>query len=171
MTINYTPIVNIGGNWVLTPGGSTILYAEPNMAISNYVWYVNDVLRQQGRNADSLILNDVQSNLDVRLLSTSTKGCTATSWITVSANLGIDEVDGLQAVVYPNPTSRFLNIESAEGISEANVYNAVGQQVIVRSGNGSHLQLDLGNLTAGSYSLRILSHDGQQTVRKFIVHK
>lgn len=171
LTINYSPVVNITGNWVLAPGDNTILYAEPDMAISNYAWYVNDVLTQQGRTADSLILNNVQSNLDVRLQSTSTKGCSSTSWITVSANVGIDEVDGLQAVVYPNPTSRYLHIESAEGISEAIVYNAVGQQVIVRSGEGTHLQLDLGNLGAGSYSLRIMGRDGQQTVRKFIVNK
>jgi len=171
LTINYSPVVNITGNWVINPGDSTVLYAEPDMAINNYVWYVNDVLTQQGRTADSLILRNVQSNLDVRLESTSTKGCSSTSWISVSANVGIDDVDGLQAVVYPNPTSRYLHIESEGGISEAIVYNAVGQQVIVQSGNGNHMQLDLGSLGAGIYSLRIMGHDGLQTVRKFIVNK
>lgn len=173
LTINYTPVVNILGEWVLTPGDSTILYAAPDMAISNYAWYVNNETtpRVQGRNADSLILRDVHGNNDVRLLSTSTKGCTATSWITVTANVGIDAIDGLQASVYPNPTARYLNIESAEGIDEVTVYNTVGQQVIVRNGNGNSLQLDLGSLAAGNYSLRIVGIDGQQTTRKFIVNK
>ncbi len=173
LTINYTPVVNILGEWVVNPGDSTILYADPNMKINNYAWYVNEETtpRAQGRNADSLILRDINGNLDVRLLSTSTAGCTSTSWIAISANVGIDAIDEFQANIYPNPTSRYLNIESAEGISEVIIYNAVGQQVIVRSVNDSHLQLDLGSLAAGNYSLRIVGRDGQQTTRKFIVNK
>ena len=107
----------------------------------------------------------------MRLDVVSTKNCPATSWITVTATLGIDDINALQANLYPNPTSRFLNIESPETISLVEVFNTVGQQVILCQANSNSLQLDLGSLATGSYTLRILGENGQQTTRRFIVNK
>ena len=56
-------------------------------------------------------------------------------------------------------------------MKEAVVYNTVGQQVLRQSVNGNSAVLDLGNLVPGSYSLRIVSQNGDQTTRKFIVNK
>ena len=85
--------------------------------------------------------------------------------------MGIDDVDGLNVNLYPNPTSRYLNVESAEGISTVVVYNTIGQQVIRRDINATAAQLDLGNLAVGTYTLQILSANGEQATRKFIVNK
>jgi hypothetical protein len=85
--------------------------------------------------------------------------------------VGIDDVEGLNVNLYPNPTSRYLNVESAEGISEVVVYNVIGQQVIRREVNANATQLDLGALVAGNYTLQIRSANGEQTTRKFIVNK
>ncbi len=170
LTVNYTPVVNILGEWNLEPGQSTVLKASPDMTIKQYKWYVNSESTPRST-ADSLVLANVNSNTDVRLTSTSTKNCTATSWITVTATVGIDDVDALSVNLYPNPTSRFLTVESAEGISEVVIYNGIGQQVISRRNEGNSLQLDLGSLAAGSYTLRIVGNDNHQTTRKFIVNK
>ena len=171
LTINYTPVVNIEGDWVLNPHESTVLRAVPNMAISNYAWYVNGQLRGQGQKLDSLVLNDVTGNIDVNLRSTSTKNCTANNWLTVTANVGIDDVDLLQANIYPTPTARYLNIESAEPMSQVVIFNSVGQQVLSRNTEGNSLVLDLGQMATGSYTLRIMGVDGKQSIRKFIINK
>ena len=173
LTIHYTPAVDITGKWVLTPGESTMLRAVADMPISNYAWYVNNEAspRAQGAHADSLELTNVTANTDVHLISTSTEGCVANNWLTISATVGIDDFDNLQANLYPNPTDRFLTIESAAGISQVEIYNTVGQKVLERRGNSELMQLDLGNLTSGTYSLRITGADGQQTHRKIIVNK
>ena len=174
LTVNKTPVINIEGRWVLEPGDSTLLKAVPaegSDAISNYKWYVDDVLTQSGANADSLLLENVQSNTEVRLESKSVKNCTAINWLTVTANVGIDEVETLQVNIYPNPASRYLNIESAETLGEVVIYNALGQQAVRRTVGGNAVQLDLGHLATGTYTLRINGADGSLTTRKIIVNK
>lgn len=174
LTIYKTPTVDIQGKWMLEPGESTVLTAVPSVdsdPISSYKWFVDDV---QASTTETLELNNVTKNTDVRLESTATHGslkCIALNWITVTSNLSIDEVEALHVNIYPNPASRFLNIESAEGISEVVIYNTVGQQVMSRTANSDAIQLDLGNLANGNYTMRIVGNDGNQTTRKFIINK
>ena len=171
LTVHYSPVVDIIGEWMLSPGDSTLLVAVPTSGsdeVASYKWYVNDTLRS---NTDSLQLPPVWKNTDVRLLSTSKHNCVDTNWITVTANLGVDEVETLQVNIYPNPASRYINIESAEVMASIVVYNAVGQQVMLHTVNGTGATLDLGALATGSYTLRIVGTDGSLTTRKFIVNK
>lgn len=171
LTINKTPVINVTGEWMLEPGQSTVLKAVPTEGsdpISSYKWYIGSTVRST---ADSLVLENVNNNTDIKLESKSNKNCTATNWITVTATVGIDEVEALQVNIYPNPASRYLNIESAEAMAEVVLYNAVGQKVVSRQINGNAIQLDLGNLATGTYTLRINGADGSLTTRKVIVNK
>lgn len=171
LTINKTPAIDITGEWMLQPGESTVLKAVPSAdsdPISSYKWYIGSAIQSS---TDSLVLENVTTNTDIRLESTSTKNCTATNWITVTANVGIDQVETLQVNIYPNPASRYLNIESAEAMAEVMIYNAVGQQVVNRSVNGTSVRLDLGSLATGTYTMHISGMDGNVTTRKFIVNK
>ena len=171
LTVNYKPTVDIVGDWMLEPGESTILVAVPDASsdeIASFKWFVNDTLRSS---TDSLQLASVWTNTDVRLESTTTKQCISTNWITVTANLGVDEVEALQVNIYPNPASRYLHIESADVMADIVVYNAVGQEVILHTVNGTGATLDLGALATGNYTLRIVGIDGSMTTRKFIVNK
>ena len=177
LTIYQTPSVIIEGEWMLQPGESTVLRAIPtedsDPINGGYKWFV-DGNSTAASTADSLELNNVQKNTEIRLESTAkhgSLGCTAVDWITVTANVGIDAVDQTSVNIYPNPASRFLNIVSEQQLSQINVYNEVGQQVIVRNVEGNSLQLDLNQLPTGSYTLGITAADGSQAVRKFIVNK
>lgn len=172
LTVNYTPEVSIEGNWHLNPevSSSTVLRIVDNPADHNtYKWFKNNEATPFST-ADSVTVT-VTDNTDIHLQSTSNKGCTADNWLTITLNVGIDDVDGLNVNLYPNPTSRYLNVESAEGISTVVVYNTIGQQVIRRDINATAAQLDLGNLAVGTYTLQILSANGEQATRKFIVNK
>ena len=172
LTINKTPVINIEGNWMLHPHESTTLKAVPTpesdpIRTNGYKWTWNDNVVM-----DSVVtIEDVTENLDIRLESTSTKNCTAINWITITANVGIDEVEALQVNIYPNPASRYINVESAEAMTDVVIYNAVGQQILHRDVDGNHVQLDLGGLAAGTYTLRINGAEDVQTTRKFIVNK
>jgi len=172
LTVNYTPEVTIEGNWHLHPNTTNVanLKVVDNPADHNtYKWFKNNEANPFST-ADSVSVT-VDANTDIHLESTSNKGCTANNWITITYTVGIDDVEGLNVNLYPNPTSRYLNVESAEGISEVVVYNVIGQQVIRREVNANATQLDLGALVAGNYTLQIRSANGEQTTRKFIVNK
>ena len=110
-------------------------------------------------------------NIDVHLVTTSNKNCVANNWVTITSNVGIDEVENLKANIYPNPTARILNIESAEAIREVVIFNMIGQQVLSTNGNSNEMHLDLGNLANGQYTLRITSVNGDQITRKISVSK
>lgn len=176
LTVHNTPAVTIEGNWHLHPdvSNTAVLTIVSDPTENNtYKWFKNNETTPFST-ADSVSVT-VNANTDIRLETTGhfadNHVCVANNWITISYNLGIDNVDGLNVNLYPNPTSRFLNVESAEGISEVVVYNAIGQQVIRRDVNASATQLDLGNLAIGNYTLQIRSANGEQTTRKFIVNK
>lgn len=173
LVINYTPEVTITGDWHVQPGETAHLKAVYNNSDHpTFQWYKNNVAvpASQGGTRDSLNVTGT-SNTDIRLETTSNKGCMATNWITVTFHVGIDDVESLNVNLYPNPASRFVNVESADVISEVEVYNTLGQQVIRRNVNAASVQLDLGALTVGTYTLRIVSANGDQATRKFIVNK
>ena len=173
LTINKNPEVHIEGNWHVLPGETAHLKAVYNAADHpTFQWYKNEVAipASQGGKSDSIDVKE-NTNTDIRLEATSRNGCVTNNWITVTFHVGIDEVENLQVNIYPNPASRFLNIESAEAISSVVIYNAIGQQVIARTVNGNATQLDLSNLAVGAYTMAIRSSNGEQAMRKFIVNK
>lgn len=173
LTINRNPEVHIEGDWHVLPGETAHLKAVYNNSDHpTFQWYKNEVAipASQGGKADSLDVTE-STNTDIRLETTSNKGCVTNNWITITYHVGIDEAENLQVNIYPNPASRYINIESADAISQVVVYNAIGQQVIARTVNANATQLDLGNLAVGAYTMAIISANGDQATRKFIVNK
>ena len=172
LTVNHTPVVSIEGNWHLHPSTGSVAHLTivDNPADNNtYKWFKNN--ETTPFSTEKTISETVSENTDIHLETTSDKGCTANNWITITYTVGIDEADDINVNLYPNPASRYLNVESSEGISEVIVYNAIGQQVIRRDVNATATQLDLGALAVGNYTLQIRSLNGEQTSRKFIVNK
>lgn len=80
---------------------------------------------------------------------------------------GVGEL-GQTLKVYPNPTSSFLNIEG-EGMTNVEVYNAMGQRVMMVETNDNAIQLNTANLSNGMYVVRIYANDGTVLNRTFSV--
>lgn len=176
LTINKTPEVTITGNWVLEPNETATLKAVCADNSVHYDWYKNGVIMSENHDKDSIsITPNGEENIDIHLTTTKNfsggNKCTANNWITITTNVGIDNVENMLVNIYPNPTSRMLNLQSADGISEVVIYNTVGQQVMLRKGSSDLMQLDLGNLATGSYTLRITAANGEQATRKINVIK
>ena len=173
LTINNNPEVRIEGNWHVNPGETAHLTAVYNTADHpTFQWYKNEVAipASQGGKSDAIDVTE-NTNTDIRLETTSDKGCVTNNWITVTFHVGIDDVENLQVNIYPNPASRFINIVSDDAINTVVIYNAIGQQVITRTVDDNATMLDLGNLTTGAYTMVILSANGDRATRKFIVNK
>lgn len=76
--------------------------------------------------------------------------------------LGLD--DGISLEVYPNPTRDFVNIQSEREVN-IQLINLRGQTI--QSAKGQSLRLDLQNLSAGTYLLKI--SDGESTTTRRII--
>lgn len=80
---------------------------------------------------------------------------------------GVNELE-TSVKLYPNPTSGVLNIEG-EGMSNIEVYNAVGQRVMMQEANDSSVQIHTEALNNGVYFIRIHANDGTVLNRTFSV--
>ena len=80
---------------------------------------------------------------------------------------GVDEL-GNNVRLYPNPTANVLNVEG-EGMSSLEVYNTVGQRVMMMEVSGNKTQINTESLNNGIYFLRIHANDGTVLNRTFSV--
>jgi hypothetical protein len=60
---------------------------------------------------------------------------------------------------YPNPVKDVLNISNATTISKVQVVNLLGQEMIVKSMNDTQGQIDMSQLGAGTYLVKLTSDD------------
>lgn len=172
LTINKTPESQIKGDWMLEPGGSTTLTAYSPVSGLVYTWYKDGVMQPGNPETFDVSDNGNHDNIDIMMTASNGNGCPDSNFITVTfTNIGIEDAEGVDVSIYPNPASRIVNLRTAEAIASVSVYNAIGQQVMLREGNGNSMQLDLYSLANGHYTMRIVTTDGRVANRKFIVNK
>jgi hypothetical protein len=87
--------------------------------------------------------------------------------VTVQVQLGIDDFNTIKISYSPNPVTNFLDVKSNEILKSVSIMNALGQIVYFKNFNNTDLQLDLANLSTGSYFVKVQS-DERQNVFKII---
>jgi len=69
--------------------------------------------------------------------------------------------------IYPNPTNSNITV-SGENISLVEVYNICGQKVISLETKTSSVNVNMSELTAGVYMVKIVDNNGNATVNKIV---
>jgi plastocyanin len=90
--------------------------------------------------------------------------------ITVEAiGVGLEEYNQLEIDVFPNPSSDFLNVNLEEAVLEANILSLDMKVIssISVSGFEKQIQIDLDQLTQGSYFIQIRTTSGK-AIRRFL---
>lgn len=85
------------------------------------------------------------------------------------ANYAVEENDGPQVSLFPNPAHGVITVK-AERLIDVTVYNLTGQQVECRHANGDELEVDLTGMKAGVYYLQINTENCHQ-VKKVVLMK
>lgn len=162
---NFIPQINI------QPG--QVLFEPINpLAGLSYTWNFGDGTPEITQNSPVHIY---ASNGNYVVKMTSFNGCLyhdTTLTINVDLLTGIKRVHGLEATIdiYPNPAQDILNIEIRDKDIKMNgiaVYNSIGQTVFQQTMlNTTKQQISLGNLSAGSYIIHIITPNGI-TYRRF----
>ena len=91
--------------------------------------------------------------------------------ITPTFFVGIDEHSLASKVnVYPNPADEYINV-AVDGldIESITLHNAMGQIIATRGGNLSITQLDLADLSPGTYFVAVKTTNGQAISKPLIV--
>ncbi|MEM6261473.1 MAG: T9SS type A sorting domain-containing protein [Bacteroidota bacterium] len=79
------------------------------------------------------------------------------------ATVGIEDLIELGLSYYPNPVQNILHIEAAARIQQIEVFNLVGQPVMM--GNAGETSVDLSGLTTGMYLVRVRADGATGTFR------
>ena len=85
--------------------------------------------------------------------------------VTVQVQLGIDDFNTIKIFFSPNPVINFLYVKSNEILKSVSIINALGQIMFSKNFNNTDLQLDLSNLSAGSYFVKVQSDEKQNTFK------
>lgn len=151
-TVTVTPIpvtVVTPATVTICKGQSTVLTASGG---TTYVWSTG------GTNATETVNPTATTTYSVIAFNGSCMGNTATATVTVSPCLSIDEqaVENL-VVLYPNPSSGFINIEIGELKSDnfrVHIFNSIGEIVQIISLNdfsNNRYIVDLNSKANGLY--------------------
>lgn len=95
-------------------------------------------------------------------------GAEVSHLISVKSLDGVEDQAEQRLQIYPNPTSGVLNIQG-EDMRSIEVYNTIGQRIMVQAVNGNATQISTEGLNSGMYFLRVVTTDGTVMNRTFTV--
>ena len=79
--------------------------------------------------------------------------------IQITSTIGINEVNSVNAVIYPNPAQNEVTVEG-EGITKVQIFDVNGRNVMTSNHDG---KIDISSLSTGVYMVRIISNNGVTT--------
>jgi hypothetical protein len=137
-----------------------------NLVVSgtNITWYATLADAQADTNA--LPLSTVLVSGNTYYAVSNVNGCrSAALAVTVTVNLDIRVFDFAQLRVYPNPVIDRLTITFDHQLERIEVYNMLGQMVRFQKPNFTETEVDMINLPAATYIVRIYSNDSVKEVK------
>ena len=90
---------------------------------------------------------------------------TGTFEMTVACVLSNEDFNNNTFTAYPNPVRDILNISYTSEISSVRVINMIGQEVISRNINATSTQVDMSELSAGTYIVNVTVGDSVKTLK------
>ena len=85
--------------------------------------------------------------------------------IVIQEVLGTKDFDSNAFTAYPNPVKNNLTIRYNENITDATVYNVMGQQLLTKKINATEGQIDMSSFASGTYLIKVTSGDKVQTMK------
>ncbi|WP_162126189.1 T9SS type A sorting domain-containing protein [Flavobacterium phycosphaerae] len=85
--------------------------------------------------------------------------------ISVQTSLGNADFDLKNLVVYPNPVKNILNVSFDKSISAVSIYTIVGQEVKTEILNATEGNIDMSNLSSGTYIVKVTTDNQVKTLK------
>jgi len=85
--------------------------------------------------------------------------------ISTNETLSTDDFTKNTLKAYPNPVKNILNLNNPTAITDVTVFNLLGQQVIAKNINANEGQIDMSNLSAGAYLVKVTADNAVQTIK------
>jgi hypothetical protein len=89
-------------------------------------------------------------------------GTAQTINITSNCGLGSEEFAANKVVLYPNPTSSIITINSDEAIKSIELYDSLSRLLVSKIVESNEISLDLSNYSNGIYFVKIITDNGEK---------
>ena len=149
VVVSVNPIEGgtVSGDGIFSPGETCTLTVTPNI---NYI-FLNWTENGQVISTEATFSFTVDENHEI------------------VANLeyydGVDEDIASVIVFYPNPARYKLMIESHKTIDKCDIYNVLGLLVLSQDANSDAFEVEVEDLKAGAYIIRLISGNKVETLR------
>lgn len=132
---------------------------------TNIIWYASSADALAGTNP--LSSTDQIFNGNTYYATQTINGCTSISTldVTVTVTLGNQGFDLSKLKYYPNPVVDNVAISYSNAISTVEIYNLVGQKVMVMKPNASAFEINMSSLQAGAYFIQLESEGLVQRIK------
>jgi Secretion system C-terminal sorting domain len=81
------------------------------------------------------------------------------------ASLGNGSFDSIGFSSFPNPVKDILNLSYSKEITNVAVFNLLGQEVFIKSINANQSQIDMSNLSKGTYLVKVTADNQIKTTK------
>jgi hypothetical protein len=127
-------------------------------------WYATEQDALNGENA--LSANSPVANDTTYYATQTVNGCESAPYaVRVALRLDTKQFEAGSFTYHPNPVVNVLTVSYTQSISSVEVYNVLGQQVMVKTVNQNEAQLDMSQLASGTYMVKITSADAAKTIK------
>ncbi len=117
------------------------------------------------------VTSEDEADRTTTIVVTAEDGTTALTYTVVftGAIVGVNDMEAGAFSIYPNPAENRLFISNGDQVESVTVTNLAGQVMQVeRMNQGDRVGLDISNLDAGFYLLKITDRDGASLTTRFI---
>jgi hypothetical protein len=130
-----------------------------------YQWYLDGVALQGETNATVAVGAPGDYTVEV-----TENGCTGISAPYTPMTVGIEENNTIQLNAYPNPFNDVLNLnmDVFSGQVEVTILDMTGRVVFTSTEMNTKIQLDLNNLSVGTYALTVRGTDEAVAVSRIV---
>lgn len=103
--------------------------------------------------------------INVGNFSGSTDNAEGPFTINITTTLSNPTFDNAAFKAYPNPVKDMLKLSYSQDMTSVSVFNLLGQQVINKELNASEAQVDMSNLSAGTYLVKVAVDNQVKTIK------
>lgn len=157
-TGNQTQIFNVND-----PAEATI--ASLVVTGDNLAWYASsdDAIDNLNQLATG---TQLVSGTTYYVVSTSAAGCRSAAFaVTVTVTLSNDSFNLAGLQLYPNPVTSLLTVDYTDTITAIEVFNIVGQKVTSKNVNALSTTVDMSNMAAGTYFVKVQAANAARTIK------
>lgn len=87
---------------------------------------------------------------------------------TIDCNLGVSDYRFPKIIIFPNPAHQRLSVISSRPIGQIEVFNLIGQRIILEEIYNNQFQLNVSSLNRGMYIIRFLIEPNTYVIQRFI---